>query len=65
MATVMLAERVAALRVRRRLGHAVPADGPRLRRAVPALRSRVVGARGPLPSFAATDVLHLEKRACP
>ena len=57
MASVLLVEGVAVLRVRRRLGQAAPAAGDgRGHRAVAALGSSVVGARGPVPCLAATDV---------
>jgi len=66
MASVLLVEGVAVLRVRRRLGQAAPAAGDRRgHRAVAALGSSVVGARGPVPCLAATDVLHLEKKPRP
>jgi hypothetical protein len=66
MASVLLVEGVAVLRVRRRLGQAAPAAGDgRGHRAVAALGSSVVGARGPVPCLAATDVLHLEKKPRP
>jgi hypothetical protein len=65
MASVMLGELVAASRVRPRLNHAVPAGDRRSRRAVEALRSSVVGATWPVPSLAASGVLHVEKKPRP
>ena len=51
MGSVLLVERVAVLRVRRRLAQAAPAAGEgRGHRAVAALGSSVVGARGPVPT---------------
>jgi len=65
MASVLLVEGV-VLRVRRRLGQAAPAAGDRRgHQAVAPLGSSVVGTRGPVPSLAATDVLHLEKKPRP
>ena len=66
MGSVLLVEVVAVLRVRRRLAQAAPAAGDcRGHRAVAALGSSVVGARGPDPFLAATDVLPLEKQPRP
>jgi hypothetical protein len=66
MASVLLVERVTVLRILRRLGQAAPAAGDRRgHRAVAALGSSVVGARGPVPCLAATDVPHLEKNPRP
>jgi hypothetical protein len=66
MASVLLVEGVAVLRVRRRLAQAAPATGDcRGHRAVAALGASVVGARGPVPCLAATDVPHLEKNPRP
>jgi hypothetical protein len=65
MASVALGELVAALRVRRRLDHAVPAGDRRSRRAVRALRSSVIGVAWPVGSLAASGALHVEKKPRP
>jgi hypothetical protein len=65
MESVVLGELVAALRVRRRLGHAVPAGDRRSIRVVAALTSSVVGVAWPAGSLAASGVLHVEKKPGP
>jgi hypothetical protein len=66
MASVLLVKGVAVLLVRRRLAQAAPAARDRRgHRAVAALGSSVVVARGPVPYLAAADVLHLEKQPRP